>query len=86
MSMYLHWRTMAWALVLWSAYVGAWAVMTGSGPAPFILWWLAGTIILSSLWLATQAVGHQRHGVDALFVRPGSPHDGGGATLSPERP
>ena len=49
MSRFLRWRTMTWALVLWSAYVVAWTGITGSGPARFTLWWLAGTIALGSL-------------------------------------
>ena len=54
MTNFLHWRRMTWALVLWSAYVATWAAITGSGPAIVMLWWLAGMIVLGSLWLATQ--------------------------------
>ena len=46
MTNFLHWRKMTWALVLWSGYVVAWTVITGSGPAIFTLWWLAGTIVV----------------------------------------
>lgn len=52
MRTFLHRRAMTWALLLWSAYVGAWTVITGSGPALLALWWLVGTIVVASLWLA----------------------------------
>ena len=71
MTNFLHWRKMTWALVLWSAYVVVWTVITGSGAALFTLWWLAGTIVLGSLWLATQPLFQQSRGFDRLFVRPG---------------
>ena len=71
MSRFLHWRKMTWALVLWSAYVVAWTGITGSGPALFTLWWLAGTIALGSLWLATQPLFQQGRGFDGVFVWPG---------------
>ena len=54
MTNFLHWRKMTCALVLWSGYVVAWTVITGSGAALFALWWLAGTIGCCSLWVATQ--------------------------------
>ena len=54
MTNFLHWRKMTCALVLWSGYVVAWTVITGSGAALFTLWWLAGTIGCCSLWVATQ--------------------------------
>jgi hypothetical protein len=54
MSKALHWRKITWALVLWSAYVVAWTVITGTGPTLFTLWWLAGAIVLfGSFRLAT---------------------------------
>jgi hypothetical protein len=55
MTNFLHWRKMSGALVLWSGYVVAWGVITGSGPALFTLWWLAGTIACCSLWVAMQS-------------------------------
>lgn len=55
MTNFLHWRKMTCAFVLWSGYVVAWTAITGSGPALFALWWLAGTIAGCSLWVATQS-------------------------------
>jgi hypothetical protein len=54
MTNFLHWRKLSCALVLWSGYVVAWTVITGSGPVLFTLWWLTGTIACCSLWVATQ--------------------------------
>ena len=70
MTNFLHWRKMTCALVLWSGYVVAWTVITGSGAALFTLWWLAGTIGCCSLWVATQPVS-PAPGFDRLFVRLG---------------
>ena len=52
MRTFLYRPSMTWALVLWGAYVGVWTVTTDSGPALLTLWWLAGTIVVVSLWLA----------------------------------
>ena len=71
MTNFLHWRRMTWALALWSAYVVVWTGLTHSGPALFTLWWLAGTIVLGSLWLATQPLFQQGRGLNGFFVRPG---------------
>ena len=46
MTNVLHWRKTTWALVLWSGYVAAWALITGPGPAMVALWWLAGMVLL----------------------------------------
>lgn len=42
----LHWRKATWALVLWSGYLATWMVLTGSGPAIVVLWWLVGVGLL----------------------------------------
>ena len=71
MTNFLHWRKMTWALVLWSAYVPTWAVITGSGPAMVTLWWLAGMIVFGTLWLVTQPLFQQGRGLKGVFSRPG---------------
>jgi hypothetical protein len=68
---FLHWRKMAWAIVLWSAYVATWAVITGSGPAIVTVWWLVGLIVFGSLWLITQPLFKKGRGLAGFFVRPG---------------
>jgi hypothetical protein len=55
MTDFLHRRKMSGGLLLWSGYVVVWAVITGSGPALFTLWWLAGTIAWCSLWVARRS-------------------------------
>jgi hypothetical protein len=45
---------MTWVLVLWSAYVATWTVITPAGPALAAAWWSAGLIVFGSLWLATK--------------------------------
>ena len=74
MTNFLHWRKTTWALVLWSGYVVAWMAIIGSGVAMAVLWWLAGTIVFSSLWLATQPLFQQGRGLAGFFVRPGRTH------------
>jgi hypothetical protein len=32
----------SWMLALWSVYIAAWAVASGSGPTVVAAWWLAG--------------------------------------------
>jgi hypothetical protein len=71
MTNFLHWRKMTWALVLWSGYLPAWMAVTGSGLAIVMLWWLGGTILLGSLWLATQPLFQRGRGLGGVFVRPG---------------
>jgi hypothetical protein len=71
MTNFLHWRKMTWALVLWSGYVPTWAVVTGSGPAMVMLWWLVGMIVFGSLWLVTQPLFQKGRGLTGCFVRPG---------------
>lgn len=56
MTKVLHWRRMAWALALWSAYIAIWTALNGAGPAMVALWWLAGMAFFGALWLATQPV------------------------------
>ena len=46
MNSLLHWRRMTWALVLWSAYLATWLVLTRPGPVNVALWWLAGIGLL----------------------------------------
>jgi hypothetical protein len=42
----LNRRKATWALVLWSSYLATWMVLTGSGPAIVVVWWLAGLGVL----------------------------------------
>lgn len=65
MTDFVHRRTLTWAIVLWSGYVGTWAVITDSGRANVTLWWLAGTIFCGALWLGVQP-GRRRHSLEAL--------------------
>ena len=71
MTNFLHWRRMRWILVLWSGYVLFWMVTVDSGAAIAILWWLTGTIVFGSLWLATQPRFRRGHSIGGIFVRPG---------------
>ena len=70
MTNFLHWRKMTWMLVLWSAYIVVWAMMTGAGPAMIALWWLAGMIVLGVFWLATQPPFQQGRGLAGMFLKP----------------
>jgi hypothetical protein len=70
MTNFLQWRKMTWTLVLWTGYIATWAVVTGSGPAMIALWWLAGTILLGSLWLATRPLVQQGRGLAGVFLKP----------------
>ena len=70
MTNFLHWRKMTWVLLLWGGCVATWAVISGSGPLVTILW-LAGMIVLGSLWLATQPLFQQGRGLKGFFIRPG---------------
>lgn len=67
---FLHWRKMIWAVVLWSGYIATWTAITGAGPAMVTLWWLAGMIVLGSLWLASEPMFQQGRGLSG-FVWPG---------------
>jgi hypothetical protein len=71
MTNVLHRRKMTLALMLWSVYVPTWAVISGSGPAIVMLWWLVGMAVFGSLWLATQSLFHKGRGLTGVFVRPG---------------
>jgi hypothetical protein len=71
MTNVLHRRKLTWALVLWSGYIGTWAVITDSGPAIVTLWWLAGTIFFGVLWLGTQPLFKRGRGRPGLVVRAG---------------
>jgi hypothetical protein len=73
----LHWRKITWALVLWSAYVVSWTVITGSGPALFTLWWLSGAIVLvGSFRVAAPLFRHGRtshYDLERLIAPPEAP-------------
>lgn len=72
MTNVLHWRKTAWAaLVLWSGYIGTWAVITDTGPAIVILWWLAGTVFFGALWLGMQPPFKRGRGLPGVFARTG---------------
>jgi hypothetical protein len=70
MTNFLHRRKLTLALVLWSGYVGTWAVLSDSGPAVVTFWWLAGTVFFGALWLGTQPLFQRDRGLPG-FVRPG---------------
>jgi hypothetical protein len=71
MTNFLHWRKMTWAVLLWSGYIATWTVITGAGPAMVALWWLAGMIVVGSLWLATQPLLQQGRDLRGFVVWPG---------------
>ena len=58
------------AIVLWSGYVPTWALVTGSGPAIVMFWWLVGMIVFGALWLATQPLFQKGRGRIRSFVPP----------------
>ena len=62
---------MRWGFVLWAGYVVLWMVTVGSGVAMAILWWVTGTIVFGSLWLATQPRFRRGRSGNGVFVRPG---------------
>ena len=71
MTNFLHWRKMTWALLAWSAAMTAW-ILTGSIDATRVgVLWVAGMILLSLLWLATQPLFQQGRGLSGVFVKPG---------------
>jgi hypothetical protein len=70
MTNFLSWHKTTWALLLWSAYIATWTLITGPSPAMVGLWWLAGMIVLGSLLFATQPLFRQRTGLSGLFVWP----------------
>jgi hypothetical protein len=55
-----------WALVLWSAYIATWMVITGSRPAIVALWWLAGLgllqLVMQPLYETGRTEPSRRHG------------------------
>lgn len=57
MTEMLHRRTLTGVLLLWSAYMTTWTVLTGAGPAMVALWWLVGAAAFGALWLVTQPLG-----------------------------
>jgi hypothetical protein len=70
MTNFLHWRKMTWAFVLWSGYIAIWAMITGAGTTVVAVW-LAGAIVASMLWFATQPVFQKGRGLSGFFVWPG---------------
>jgi hypothetical protein len=42
-------RTTTWVLALWSGYMAAWAVASGSDPAIVAAWWLAGVGVIQAI-------------------------------------
>ncbi len=58
----LHWRRTTWVLVLWSAYLGTWMVLTRSGPVIVVLWWLAGVGLLQLIMHWGRIEPARRHG------------------------
>jgi hypothetical protein len=76
MTSLLHWRMMTWALVLWSAYLATWMVLTRSGPVMVVLWWLAGVGLLQLIMHRGRIEPSRRHG-------PSDPRFGPGANAAP---
>jgi hypothetical protein len=74
MTNFLHWRKMTWALLAWSAAMLAWPLAGGVGAARVGVLWVAGMILLSLLWLATQPLFQQGRGLSGVFVKPGWGH------------
>ena len=62
MTNFLHWRKMTWAIVLWSAYLATWMVLTRSGPVIVVLWWLAGVGLLQLIMHWGRIEPSRRHG------------------------
>jgi hypothetical protein len=58
----LHWRKMTLALVLWSAYLATWMVLTRSGPVIVALWWLAGVGLMQLIMHWGRIEPSRRHG------------------------
>jgi len=71
---FLLWRKTTWALLLWSVYIATWALITGSGLAMVIVWWLVGLVVFRPLWAATRPLFRQGGGGLDGFVRPGWTH------------
>jgi hypothetical protein len=74
----LHWRKATWALVVWSGYLATWMVLTGSGPAIVVLWWLLGLGLLQLIVQPLHQTGSiepsRRHGpFDPRFSPPPDP-------------
>lgn len=57
MTEMLHRRKLTGVLLLWSAYMTTWTVLTGAGPAMVALWWLVGAVAFGAIWLVTQSLG-----------------------------
>jgi hypothetical protein len=62
MTSFLHWHKLTWALVLWSAYLATWMVLTRSGPVIVVLWWLAGVGLLQLIMQWGRIEPSRRHG------------------------
>jgi hypothetical protein len=70
MTNFLHWRKMTWALLVWSGYIATWMVISGSGVAMVVMWWVTGMIVFGLLWLASQPLFRQGRGLRGFLVRP----------------
>jgi hypothetical protein len=62
MTSFLHWHKLTWALLLWSAYLATWMVLTRSGPVIVVLWWLAGVGLLQLIMQWGRIEPSRRHG------------------------
>lgn len=58
----LHGRKMTLALMLWSAYLATWMVLTRSGPVIVALWWLAGVGLMQLIMHRGRIEPTRRHG------------------------
>ena len=71
MTNFLQWRKMTWALLAWSAAMTAWLLMGSIDATHVGVLWVAGMILLSLLWLATQPLFQMGRGLRGMFVKPG---------------
>ncbi len=71
MTDFIHWRKMTWALLAWSAAMPAWLLFGSVAATRVGVLWVAGTILLGLLWLATQPLYQQGRGLHGVFVKPG---------------
>ena len=70
MTNFLRWRKMTWALVPWSAAIAVWPGAGIDHPVVAAALWIAGSIGLVALWLATQPPFRQGRGLRALLPGP----------------
>jgi hypothetical protein len=71
MKNFLHWRKTTWALIVWSAGMTAWLLLSGPGVPLTVGLWIVGCVVLGFIWFMTQPLFRQGKGMrDGFFVRP----------------